>query len=139
MELPRILYFLYLIFHIRLWLAFSFNKMTGWLTKEQKLGSFDKWVRIFFFHINFWVLYFTCYIFTYLFDSFGRNLEFEWSFNILGSTMSEVFNNQILVEKLTKLNNSQQSIESILNFKVGLFFHLVFSSSLHPDINWSIN
>ncbi|URE11067.1 hypothetical protein MUK42_03780 [Musa troglodytarum] len=39
------------------------------------------------------------------------------AFRNFGSTMSEVFNNQILVEKLTKLNNSQQSIESILNFK----------------------
>ncbi|XP_065013035.1 actin cytoskeleton-regulatory complex protein pan-1-like [Musa acuminata AAA Group] len=30
--------------------------------------------------------------------------------------MSEVFNNQILVEKLTKLNNSQQSIETLSNW-----------------------
>lgn len=36
--------------------------------------------------------------------------------------MNEAFGNQALVEKLSKLNNSQQSIESILSFKVGLVY-----------------
>lgn len=45
--------------------------------------------------------------------------------------MSEAFNNQMLVEKLSKLNNSQQSIQSILCFKV-----VVPILSIYSDIEF---
>ena len=46
----------------------------------------------------------------------------DWLLELVEGTMGSSFNAQILVEKLSKLNNSQASIESILSIILNCFF-----------------
>lgn len=61
----------------------------------------------------------------------------DWLLELVEGTMGSSFNAQILVEKLSKLNNSQASIESILSIILNcsfFFFIYVLVSDVSTDL-----